>query len=109
MVEQNKQNHVENLPIEEKVEYRQEMKLQMISFVMMIILTIIAFMTVASDAISPAFKALFVLVMAAIQFIFQLYVFMHMGQKEHEFPTLFIAGGFTVALICIVSLMGLIW
>ncbi len=109
MVEENKELINSKLTLEEEIEYKSEMKLQLISFVMMIILTIIAFVAVASDFISPLFKALFVLVMAGIQFVFQLYVFMHLGQKNHEFPTIAIWTGFVVALLCIVSLAALIW
>lgn len=109
MVEENKELTNSKLTLEEEIEYKSEMKLQLISFGMMIVLTIIAFATVASDFISAPFKVLFVLVMAGIQFVFQLYVFMHMGQRNHEFPTLAIWTGFVVALLCIVSLAALIW
>ncbi|MFA8437617.1 cytochrome C oxidase subunit IV family protein [Pueribacillus sp. YX66] len=109
MVEQNNESANSKLTLEEQVEYKSEMKLQLVSFAMMIVLTIIAFATVASDFISAPFKVLFVLVMAGIQFVFQLYVFMHMGQKNHEFPTIAIWTGFVVALLCIVSLAALIW
>lgn len=109
MVEENKDLTTSKLSIEEEIEYKSEMKLQMVSFIMMIILTIIAFVTVASDFISAPFKVLFVLIMAGIQFVFQVYVFMHMGQRNHEFPTIAIWTGFVVALLCIVSLAALIW
>lgn len=109
MVEENKKFSNPELTLDEKVEYKSEMRLQLVSFVMMIIITIIAFLTVASDLFTPLFKALLVLVLAGIQFIFQLYVFMHMGQKNHEFPMLAIWTGFVVALLCIVSLAALIW
>ncbi|PWA13381.1 cytochrome B6 [Pueribacillus theae] len=109
MVEENKDLNSPKMTLEEEIEYKSEMKLQLISFAMMIILTIVAFAAVASDAITPAFKAIFVLIMAGIQFVFQVYVFMHMGQKNHEFPTLAIWTGFFVALLCIVGIAALIW
>lgn len=109
MVEENKELETTNLKLEEEIEYKSEMKLQLISFAMMIILTIVAFVAVASDVLTPAFKAIFVLIMAGIQFVFQIYVFMHLGQKNHEFPTLAIWTGFVVALLCIAGLAALIW
>lgn len=109
MVEENKELTNSKLSLEEEIEYKSEMKLQLISFAMMITLTIIAFATVASDFISAPFKVLFVLVLAGVQFVFQLYVFMHLGQKNHEFPTIAIWTGFVVALLCIVGLAALIW
>lgn len=109
MVEQNKDLTNTKLTVEEEIEYKNEMKLQLISFAMMIILTIVAFVAVATDVLNSTFKVLLVLILAGIQFVFQLYVFMHMGQKNHEFPTIAIWTGVVVALLCIVACAGLIW
>lgn len=109
MVEQNKELTNTKLTVEEEIEYKNEMKLQLISFAMMIILTIVAFAAVATDLLNSTFKVLLVLILAGIQFVFQIYVFMHMGQKNHEFPTIAIWTGVVVALLCIVALAGLIW
>lgn len=109
MVEQNKELTNTKLTVEEEIEYKNEMKLQLISFAMMIILTIVAFAAVATDLLNSTFKVLLVLILAGIQFVFQVYVFMHMGQKNHEFPTIAIWTGVVVALLCIVALAGLIW
>lgn len=109
MVEQNKDLTNTKLTVEEEIEYRNEMKLQLISFAMMIVLTIVAFAAVASDFLNSTFKVLLVLILAGIQFVFQVYVFMHMGQKNHEFPTIAIWTGVVVALLCIVACAGLIW
>jgi len=109
MVEQNKELTNTKLTVEEEIEYKNEMKLQLISFAMMIILTIVAFAAVATDLLNSTFKVLLVLILAGIQFVFQVYVFMHMGQKNHEFPTIAIWTGVVVALLCIVACAGLIW
>lgn len=107
MVHENKFD--DQLNYEEQVEYRSEMRLQIISFILMIFLTLLSFAAVMSEFVSPAFTALFILIMGSIQFGFQIFVFMHMGQKGHEYPTLFISGGVLVALLCIGSLTALIW
>ena len=110
MTESKKQASNNNeLGVEEQVEYRREMRQHVISFIMMIFLTIIAFVAVAMDVLTPAFTALFIIILASIQFVFQIYVFMHMGQKDHEYPTLAIWTGFFVALLCIGGIAGLIW
>lgn len=60
------------------------MKYQVLSFGLMIGLTIVAFLTVATDGVGSWFTIPFIILLAAIQVIFQLYYFMHMNQKGHE-------------------------
>lgn len=96
------------------VEYRrkkskEEMKHQVISFVLMIFLTIISFIAVGYSGISYWFTVPFILLLACIQVVFQLYYFMHMSHKGHEAPQLFIFGGVVVAFVTILTYMTIIW
>ncbi|AST92184.1 MULTISPECIES: cytochrome c oxidase subunit IVB [Sutcliffiella] len=86
----------------------EEMKHQVISFVLMIFLTIIAFVAVGAD-MSPLFIVPVIILLAVIQCIFQLYYFMHMNHKGHEVPALFLYSGLTVALVTILAFVTIIW
>jgi cytochrome c oxidase subunit 4 len=86
----------------------EEMKHQVISFGLMIGLTVVAFLAVGSDA-GKWFTIPFLVLLAAIQVIFQLYYFMHMNQKGHEAPSLFIYAGLLVASITILAFVTIIW
>jgi cytochrome c oxidase subunit IV len=92
-----------------KVDYKREMSQHHVSFIMMILLTLIAFVAVASDAIADSFTVLFIIILAVIQVVFQLFIFMHLGQKDHDYPTWGIYMGIFVAVLTVAALMGLIW
>ncbi|WP_028392976.1 cytochrome c oxidase subunit IVB [Bacillus cihuensis] len=87
----------------------EEMKHQVITFAMMIFFTVIAFVMVAMDSISSWFTIPVILLLAAIQVIFQLYYFMHMKHKGHETIALFIYTGLTVGLITILVFLTIVW
>ncbi|PGZ99505.1 cytochrome c oxidase subunit IVB [Bacillus pseudomycoides] len=88
----------------------EEMKHQVITFGLMIFLTVIAFVAVAyPKTFSPLFSVPFILLLAAVQVIFQLYYFMHMSHKGHETPSMFLYSGLIVGLITILTFMTLIW
>ena len=88
----------------------EEMKHQVITFGLMIFLTLIAFAAVAyPKTFSPLFSVPFILLLAAVQVIFQLYYFMHMSHKGHETPSMFLYSGLIVGLITILTFTTLIW
>lgn len=95
--------------LQKKIKLKQERRQHNVSFVMMILLTIVAFAAIASDAVSDKLAILFILVLAGVQVFFQLYVWMHLGHKGHEFPMWGIASGLLIAVITVGTLMGLIW
>ena len=79
------------------------MRHQVITFSLMIFLTLVAFVAVAYDGFSGWFTIPFILVLAIIQVIYQLYYFMHMSHKGHEAPTLFMFSGVLIAFITILA------
>jgi cytochrome c oxidase subunit 4 len=80
-----------------------------VSFVLMLVLTALAFVAVASERIPAGFAVPFILLLALIQFVLQLVIFMHLNEKDSEYPILFVFSGLFVAILTIASLMYLIW
>ncbi|MDF2902543.1 MAG: cytochrome c oxidase subunit [Bacillus sp. (in: firmicutes)] len=96
------------------IEYRrkksaEEMKYQVVSFAIMIFFTLIAFSTVAYEDFSNWFRVPFILLLAVVQVIFQLYYFMHMNHKGHEAPKLFLYSGAVVGSVTVLTFMTIIW
>jgi cytochrome c oxidase subunit 4 len=87
----------------------EEMRHQMIAFVLMILLTLIAFAAVGYEEFSHWFVVPFILLLAGVQVAFQLYYFMHMSHKGHEFPAMFIYGGVFVMLLLVWAFTTVIW
>ncbi|GER68416.1 cytochrome c oxidase subunit 4B [Weizmannia acidilactici] len=86
----------------------EEMKYQVISFILMLFLTIVAFWAVYAD-LSKWFTIPVLLLLAAVQVAFQLFYFMHMSHKHHEGPKFFIFGGILVAFLTVLAFMTIIW
>ncbi|WP_026574755.1 cytochrome c oxidase subunit IVB [Bacillus sp. UNC438CL73TsuS30] len=96
------------------IEYRrkksaEEMRYQVISFALMIFLTLIAFAAVAVKGFTAWFIVPFIILLAVVQVIFQLYYFMHMSHKGHEAPSLFLYSGVLVGAITILTFTTIIW
>lgn len=96
------------------IEYRkkknaEEMRHQVVSFSLMIFLTLIAFAAVAVKGFTSWFTVPFILLLAVVQVVFQLYYFMHMKHKGHEAPSLFLYSGLLVGLVTILAFVTIIW
>jgi cytochrome c oxidase subunit IV len=87
----------------------EEMRYQVISFALMIFLTVIAFVAVGYDGFSSWFVVPFILLLAVIQVIFQLYYFMHMSHKGHELIAVFMFSGVVVAFVTVLAFLTIIW
>lgn len=87
----------------------EEMKQQVITFSMMILFTLIAFLAVAYDGFSHWFVVPFILLLAVVQVIFQLYYFMHMKHKGHDTIALFLYSGALVGAITILTFVTITW
>ena len=88
---------------------KEEMKHQVVTFAMMIFFTIVAFIAVGYEGVGEWFKVPFIILLAVIQVIFQLYYFMHMSHKGHEAPSLFLYSGVMVGAITILTFSTIIW
>jgi len=96
------------------IEYRrrkstEEMRYQVVSFTLMIFLTLIAFAAVAVKGFTAWFTVPFIILLAVVQVIFQLYYFMHMSHKGHESPSLFLYSGALVGAVTILAFTTIIW
>jgi len=96
------------------LEYRrrksaEEMRYQVVSFALMIFLTLVAFAAVAIKGFTVWFIVPFIFLLAVVQVIFQLYYFMHMSHKGHEAPQLFIYSGLLVGLITVLTFITIVW
>ncbi|EOO64217.1 cytochrome c oxidase, subunit IVB [Bacillus cereus VD196] len=88
----------------------EEMRHQVITFALMIFLTLVAFVAVAyPKTFSPIFSVPFILLLAVVQVIFQLYYFMHMSHKGHEAASFFLYFGLLIGLITILAFMTIVW
>jgi len=96
------------------IEYRrkksaEEMRYQVITFSLMIFLTLIAFAAVGFADLSKWFTVPFILLLAVVQVIFQLYYFMHMSHKGHEAPQLFLYSGALVGFVTVLAFVTIVW
>lgn len=76
-----------------------------ISFVVMIILTGIAFYLVLTNAVDTNLVVPIIIVLASIQVLLQLFIFMHLDQRGSKFYTTFM---FLGVIIAVVSAVGII-
>ena len=88
---------------------KEEMKHQVVTFAMMIFFTIVAFIAVGYEGVGEWFKVPFIILLAVIQVIFQLYYFMHMSHKGHEAPKFFLFSGVFVAVLTVLALVTISW
>ncbi|WP_018749783.1 cytochrome C oxidase subunit IV family protein [Paenibacillus sanguinis] len=80
-----------------------------IAFIFSIVLTLIAFAAVAAGGVNVAFTVILLLVMAVLQVLVQLGYWMHMKDKGHMIPIIFMAGGFFVAFLAIIAALYWMW
>jgi len=86
----------------------EEMRHQVVAFAISIFLTLVAFGAVAAG-FDKWFVVPFILLLALVQVIFQLYYFMHMSHKGHEAPQLFIYGGIIIGFVTVVTFLTIVW
>ncbi|CAM3694027.1 cytochrome c oxidase subunit IVB [Mesobacillus zeae] len=96
------------------IEYRrkksaEEMRYQVITFALMIFLTLVSFVAVGYGEFSGWFIVPFILLLAVVQVIFQLYYFMHMSHKGHEAPQIFLYSGAFIGAATVLAFMTVIW
>ncbi len=80
-----------------------------VAFIFSIVLTLIAFAAVAAGGINPAFTIIILLVMAVLQVFVQMGYWMHLKDKGHMIPIIFMLGGFFVAGTAIVTALSWMW
>ncbi|MFB5660704.1 cytochrome C oxidase subunit IV family protein [Alteribacillus sp. HJP-4] len=89
---------------EEIAKLNKEKRIQITSFAFMIFLTLLSFIAVATEMIEPGFTIPFILLLAVIQFFLQLFYFMHLKDKNHEWANAFIVSGVVLSTPAIIAL-----
>lgn len=97
------------LELEMKADRSREMQLQLISFGLMIFLTLIAFGAVMAELMPHWAAGGFLVIMAIVQVYLQLYMFMHMNNKGNTWIKVMMGLGIFVALTIVATLRLLIW
>ena len=87
----------------------EEMRHQVITFALMIFNISCICSSGVSKTFSPIFSVPFILLLAVVQVIFQLYYFMHMSHKGHEATSFFLYSGLLIGLITILAFMTIVW
>ena len=87
----------------------EDMRYQVVSFSLMIFLTLIAFAAVGYGDFSPWFVIPFIFLLAIVQVIFQLYYFMHMSHKGHELPAFFLYSGVGAGFLTVLAFVTIVW
>ncbi|GAB6992120.1 cytochrome C oxidase subunit IV family protein [Paenibacillus pini] len=80
-----------------------------IVFIFSIILTVIAFATVAAGGVNATFTVILLLIMAILQVFMQLGYWMHLKDKGHLMPILFMIFGFFVAGTAVIMALYWVW
>lgn len=88
---------------------KEEMQKQLISFGLMIALTLIAFAVVATDTLNKGFIIPLLFVMAIVQAGFQFYYFMHLKDKGSGMAATLIYGGVWAAFLTLAGLIVISW
>jgi len=84
-------------------------KRHVVAFIGSLVLTALAFVAVAYDVIPSGFTVPFIIVLAFVQALFQLFVWMHMDQKGHEFARISIFAGLFVILMVVIVFVLWVW
>lgn len=92
-----------------KQKSKEEMQRQLISFGLMIVLTLFAFVIVATDTLNKGFIVPIIFIMALIQAAFQFYYFMHLKDKGHAMPATLIYGGVWCAFLTLAGIVVISW
>ncbi len=87
----------------------EEMKKHLISFALMIFLTLIAFYIVAFGEFTHWFIKPFILLLAVIQVFFQMFYFMHLSQKGHGVPQIFTYSSLIGVILFTWAFMTVVW
>ncbi|WP_010530420.1 cytochrome c oxidase subunit IVB [Lentibacillus jeotgali] len=93
----------------QKQKNKEEMQKQLITFALMILFTIIAFVIVATGMMDSMFVTPILLILAIVQVAFQLYYFMHMKDKGHDMPAVMMYGGLGAAILTLAALGVITW
>jgi len=84
-------------------------KVHLVAFAVSLALTALAFLAVGYEVVPVGFTVPFIIGLAVVQAAFQLFVWMHLDQKNHEFPRVGIFSGAFVVLVTVIVFIYWVW
>jgi cytochrome c oxidase subunit 4 len=81
----------------------------LLTFALSIVLTFLAFVAVANPNLSDVFKNSLLVLMAIVQVLFQLFFWMHLKDRGHTFPIIFMGFGVLVMITLVVMAVFWVW
>ncbi|USG64927.1 cytochrome C oxidase subunit IV family protein [Brevibacillus ruminantium] len=100
--------HVHDEPRKPKVK-QDGAKKHVIAFIASLVLTALAFAAVGFEVVPTGFTVPFIVGLAFVQALFQLFFWMHMDQKGHEFARISIFAGTSFILVAIIVFVFWVW
>ncbi|WP_202077272.1 cytochrome C oxidase subunit IV family protein [Caldalkalibacillus salinus] len=80
------------------------------AFILSLLLTVISFIAVGTNIVEEQITLfLFIVMLAMLQAIIQLFYFMHLKDKGHRMPNLFIFSSIFVAIVAIYGINEWLW
>jgi len=98
---------VDHTSVQPESSGHRSMRKHIISYVIMMVISIAAFLMVANQVLSPVALTVALVIMAAVLVLLQLADFMHLDQKGHQYPLIFMANGIFWGIIFILVIV--IW
>ena len=80
-----------------------------LSYILSIVLTMLAFAVVIYGGLDPSFILIFIVGLAIVQAVVQLLFWMHAKERGHMFPLIFMSGGIIVALTAVAAAVYWMW
>ncbi|MDB5052939.1 MAG: cytochrome oxidase subunit [Bacilli bacterium] len=80
-----------------------------LAYIVSILLTMLSFAIVIYGGLDRSFLLIFLVSLAIVQAIFQLYVWMHAKERGHFFPILFLSTGAFVAVSAAIAAVYWLW
>ncbi|RTE11157.1 cytochrome C oxidase subunit IV family protein [Paenibacillus whitsoniae] len=80
-----------------------------LSYIISILLTMLAFAVVLYGDLDRSFILIFIVSLAIVQAVIQLFFWMHAKERGHLFPLIFIGGGAIVALTGVITAVYWVW
>lgn len=80
-----------------------------IGFVASLVLTFIAFIAVANESLNASFVIFIIVAMAIIQVLIQVTYWMHLKDRGHFYPILFLSGGALVLISMFIAALYWMW
>ncbi|UJF34152.1 cytochrome C oxidase subunit IV family protein [Paenibacillus hexagrammi] len=79
------------------------------SYIISIVLTMLAFAIVLYGDLDRSFVLIFIVTLAIVQALIQLFFWMHAKERGHMFPLIFLGGGAFVALTGVITAVYWMW